>query len=96
MQSNHDAATRAYVVLKTASGRAAGIAASLRQRRLVLMADPIEGEDSVIAVFESQDASDLAGAVFITARRIEGVISTAVHLAARTDAMGSQRDAGAA
>ena len=96
MESDEPYVSRAYVVLKTEPGAAEDVADRLRQRRSVLMADAVDGEDSVIAVFQATDASDLAGAVFITARRIEGVTSTNVYLARTPQEVRSGNDVGAA
>ncbi len=73
--------SRAYVVLETEQGAADDVASRLQRHKLVSMVNAVDGEDSVIAVFEADDASDLASAVFITARRTVGVVRTTVYLA---------------
>lgn len=71
---------RAYVLIDAPLDNAGRIAAELRQRPGVLLADVVHGPHPIIALLGSDAPSTLAQTVLFDIRKIEGVTDLTVYL----------------
>ena len=75
------AATRVYVLVETAVGRASGIAATLRGVPDLVSVDSVTGPYDIIIVLEAESSAEVAELVTEHVHTIAGVLRTVVCLA---------------
>ena len=71
---------RAYVLIDTSLDNAGRIAAELRKRSGVLLADVVNGPHPIIALLAGDDPSTIAQAILFDIRKIEGITDLTVYL----------------
>jgi nitrate reductase NapAB chaperone NapD len=83
---------RAYVLIDASLDNAGKIAAELRQRPGVLLADIVNGPCPIIALIEGDDPSTIAQTILFDIRKVEGVIDLTVYLSTEEQKDASVQD----
>lgn len=75
------AATKAYVLVETATGRVNDVAAALRDMPGLASVDPVTGPYDVILVFEADSLGAIGDLVTEHVHSVDGIVRTVTCLA---------------